>query len=124
MLVLAGLPSLVCTNGKASSPCIKMDPPRRWKGLWFDEFEGSRFCPAPAKECSEDTPGDRIAIDWVTKFPPELKARVTRNYYNGVYAVDFIGQRTSVRGGYGRYNYRIAGQRLISLTEVAVRRRD
>jgi hypothetical protein len=91
-----------------------MDPQRRWSGLWFNELEGSRFCPAPAKECSAETPGDRIKLDWVVSFPPQWKGLPV----DGVYAVDFIGQRTSVRGGYQSYNYDIVGQRLLSLKEV------
>ena len=32
--------------------CVKMSPSVRMQGLWRNEFEGSQFCPAPAKECS------------------------------------------------------------------------
>ena len=118
MLVRLGLPNLACRHSSVSDPCIKMDPPRRWRGLWFDQFEGSRFCPAPATECSAETPGDRIKLDWMVSFPPEWKGLPV----NEVYAVDFVGQRTSVRGGYQSYNHEIAGQRLISLKEVKARK--
>jgi hypothetical protein len=78
--------------------CYKFDPPRHWKGLWFSGFEASRFCPEPARHCLYDTPGERI---WL-----EASPSVRIPAYNGeaegvLFQVNFIGRKTSYRGGYG-----------------------
>jgi len=103
-----------CPVSDLDPECLKMDPPRRWKGLWYNEFEGSRFCPEPAQQCGPDTPGDKIYLDWSFSFPPKWKGLPL----NRVYAVDFIGRRTSVRGNYAGSSYFIMGNRLISLKEI------
>lgn len=118
MIVGLGLPNVgiyPCRHTRSFGECIKMDPPRRWKGLWFNEFEGSRFCSAPAQKCNESTPGDRILLDWSFSFPARWKGLPL----NRVYAVDFVGRRTTVRGGYFYDNdYVIIGDRLISVSEI------
>jgi hypothetical protein len=89
--------------------CFKMDPPRRWQGVWRNEFEGSRFCPAPAKKCSYYSPGDRIWLD-AQKRPDET-----------LYAVDFVGRRTAVKGRYGHIggsDYELIVDRMISIRQV------
>jgi hypothetical protein len=47
--------------------CFKFDPPKRWKGLWLSEFEGSRFCPEPAAQCREDRRGDYIWLGFARR---------------------------------------------------------
>lgn len=89
--------------------CYKMDPPRRWKGVWRNEFEGSRFCPAPAKKCSGSSRGDYIWLD-MRKSPDQT-----------LYTVDFIGRRTSVKGRYGHMggsDYELIVDRMISITPL------
>lgn len=98
--------------------CYKFDPPRRWKGLWFGEFETSRFCPEPARECSSGTPGEWI---WAEAGPG-----VVVPHYNGessaiMFDVDFIGRKPSYPGGYGhlgRYNQEIIIDRMISMKRI------
>lgn len=92
--------------------CYKMDPPRRWKGLWRNDFEGSRFCASPAKFCDDRTTGPQT---WFDYDDPKLLP------FGGLYEVDFIGRRTSVRGRYGHMggsDYEIVIDRLISMTTV------
>src|SRR5258705_4520017 len=43
-----------------------MRPRQRWRGLWRNVFEDSRFCPEPARTCDHNTPGDRI---WLSDGP-------------------------------------------------------
>jgi hypothetical protein len=81
------------TKGIVSQPteiCVKMLPQQHWRGLWRNDFEGSRFCPAPAKRCTFETPGERI---WLSRAPGRADG--------GLYRVDFIGRRTMYKGPYG-----------------------
>lgn len=97
----------------ATDQCYKMDAPRRRTGLWRNEFEGSRFCPAPATECAFDTPGDVIWLD------PERVSKKEPD--EALYRVEFIGRRTAVKGHYGHMggsDYEIIVDRFISVTRV------
>jgi len=89
--------------------CFRMDPPRRWRGVWRNEFEGSRFCPAPAIKCSFYSPGDRVWLD-VSKHPDQT-----------LYAVDFVGRRTAVKGRYGHMgasDHELIVDRMISMRAI------
>jgi hypothetical protein len=94
--------------------CYKMDPQQHWRGLWRDQFEGSRFCPEPAANCQYNTPGDVIWLD---------AERVSRKEPDGaLYAVEFIGRRTAVKGHYGHMggsDYELIVDRFISLDQIA-----
>jgi hypothetical protein len=86
------------TEGIASLPteqCEKLSLQRRFKGLWNDEFEGSRFCPAPAEECSFISPGEHIWLSFA-----ERSYRVGERKL-GVYAIEFVGRQTLYPGLYG-----------------------
>ena len=71
--------------------CVKLLPARRYRGLWLDQFEGSRFCPEPARECTATSPGDKI---WLTVKEPGGGAGT-------VYAVEILARRTMYKGAYG-----------------------
>lgn len=91
--------------------CVRMEPARLWRGLWLNEFEGSQFCPAPAKTCAPQSRGDHI---WLTEGP--LKGQ------NGaLYEVSFIGRRTMYRGSYGHmgvFEREIIVDKLVSIRRV------
>jgi hypothetical protein len=93
--------------------CFRMEPPRRWMGLWRNEFEGSRFCPAPASRCDFGAPGDDIWLD---------TRRATKREPDGaLYAVELIGRRTAFRGHHGHMggsNLELIVDRFISIKEV------
>ena len=99
--------------------CFKMDPPKRWRGLWFTEFEGSRFCPAPANECALETPGDKIWLE----FRPGIEiAAFKANGHPGraLYAVDLIGRRTVEKGWYGgRGDYILIADKVSAVKQLA-----
>jgi len=90
--------------------CYRTLPQQRWRGLWHDAFEDSRFCAAPAKECDYQTPGDRIWLNGEkvrTKPPGAI-----------LFAVDFIGRRTAVKGHYGHMgmsDYEVIVDKVISM---------
>lgn len=100
--------------------CYKMDAPRHWSGLWRDEFEGSRFCPGPATECSFDSPGEKIWFEYsfgmTQSRPAERKVPP-----GGLYLVDFVGRRSTYRGQYGHMGGSdrfITVNRMISIKEI------
>ena len=95
--------------------CYKMDPPRRWRGLWRNDFEGSQFCPAPATECSHEISEDAIWLDFTVSLPAPLKEP------GGLYAVDFVGRAPSYRGIYGHlgvFSREVVVDRMITMKEI------
>jgi hypothetical protein len=95
--------------------CYKMTKPQRWRGLWRDDFEGSRFCPAPAHECSDKTGGDHI---WLSPSAPLAKEVGPPG---GLYALEFFGRRTLYRGKYGHFggsDFELIVDRLIAIKEI------
>lgn len=109
--------------GIPDEECYEFGPPQRFKGLWLAEFEGSRFCPAPAKECSDDRPGDSIWLGF-TKRSEVPHAVLDHPTGTGLYAVDLIGRRSSFRGWYGHLggaDYEILVDRFISVKQLAFR---
>ncbi|WP_404334333.1 hypothetical protein AB2M62_12980 [Sphingomonas sp. MMS12-HWE2-04] len=80
----------------AVDQCFKMTPSQHWHGLWRDDFEGRRFCPAPARQCSIETPGPKI---W-PRFKDE-KRPIGNQATGKLYAVEFIGRRTQSPGAHG-----------------------
>ena len=97
----------------ASTPtelCVKMLPQQRWTGLWRNDFEGSRFCPEPAKQCTFDSAGERI---WLSQTP----GRPT----GGLYEIDFLGRKTMYKGPYGHMggsDEEIVIDRVLSMNEL------
>ena len=97
----------------ASSPidrCVKMSPEQHWRGVWRNDFEGSRFCPEPATTCDHKTPGERI---WLSGTPGQPQG--------GLYQMDFMGRRTMYKGPYGHMggsDQELVVDRVISMKEV------
>lgn len=100
--------------------CVKFDPPRRFQGLWRNDFEGTQFCPAPARECSYVSTERRkqplIWLDFSFRLPDPAEGP-----FGGLYSVDFIG-RTSAYGGayghFGMFDEQVIVDRLISIQEL------
>lgn len=94
--------------------CFQMSPRQRWRGLWRNTFEGSRFCAEPATACIADTPGEKV---WLSLGDhANLGGR-----YGGLYAVEFAGRRTAVPGTFGHLggsDHELIVDQLISIREV------
>ena len=91
--------------------CVRMLPAHRWHGLWRNDFEGSRFCAAPAAACDYDTKGERVWLD----------SRRLRGRWQELYAVDFVGRKTMFKGSYGHLgmsDHEIIVDRVISAKMV------
>lgn len=89
--------------------CYAMTPPQLWKGVWLREFEGMRFCPAPAKGCRNE-PGPSIWLDL-----PEVEGK---SWPPRRYEIEFIGRRTQHPGMFGHMglsDHEMIVDKLISL---------
>ena len=94
--------------------CFALTPPQRWHGLWRNDFEGSRFCVAPAASCANDTPGDWVWLGYSFGLQPGVAP-------GGLYEVDFIGRKTTVRGHYGHMggsDYEMIADRMFSMRQI------
>ena len=100
--------------------CHLHRPSRDFEGLWRVEFEGSQFCPAPARECayvpSEARKGPLIWLKFASEFPAEA-----RDMPSGVYAVNFTGRRSLFQGSYGHlgmYDEEVIVDHMISIRKI------
>lgn len=104
---------VVIAKSMADDECFRFRKPERFRGLWRNEFEGSRFCPAPAQQCDYDTPGDDIWLD---------TERALRKGPDGaLYEVEFIGRQTAVKGHYGHMggsDHDLIVDRLVSMKQI------
>jgi hypothetical protein len=96
--------------------CYRMQPQRRWRGLWRNDFEGFKFCEEPAKTCQYDSRGGMIRL-----LPQEIGGKYDKPPFGGLYRVEFIGRRTLHGGGLsisGKFKHSMVIDRLISIEEV------
>ena len=100
--------------------CYKFDAPQQMRGLWRNDFEGSRLCPAPASACFYGSPGDKIWFDYSFGLT-DTRPRKWKVQPGGLYAVDFIGRATKYRGRYGHmgaFDRLVVVDRIIAMREV------
>jgi len=96
--------------------CFKMTPQGHWAGLWENGFESSRFCPAPATECSGPAGGEYI---WLSASPGVRLPTYQGEDRAPIYAVEFLGRKTAYRGVYsGGAPQEIIVDRMISMTKL------
>lgn len=76
--------------------CFKMMAKQRWRGLWWQGFEHSRFCPAPARSCGDNSAGEHIWLDFNEGIEPAKTTAV-----GGLFSIDFVGRKTAMHGSYG-----------------------
>lgn len=95
--------------------CFEMTPMKRWKGLWRNEFEGSRFCASPAKSCSFETPGERV---WLSDPDNIVGTKISEE---GLYEIEFLGRRTIKRGAHGHLggsDHEVVVNKIVSISRV------
>ena len=88
---------------KPTDECFKMEKPRRFRGIWIDEFEGSTFyegitsVSAAKRRMASNSAAPDSKVEWLTwhrgNRVPELTSRVV--------LIDFVGRRTAYPGHYG-----------------------
>lgn len=98
--------------------CFRMTPPKRWNGLWRDNFEGQLFCPEPAQACSYATKGNQI---WIS-FNPRIRPR-QGNATGRTFFISFVGRRTLLPGDHGHLGmaaHEIVVDKLISISPLSM----
>jgi|GEM_PF-3530669 len=88
--------------------CYRMQPARRYRGIWLDEFEGSFFFEnavsleeAAARYTQLSEP--EAQAEWLS-FSEPLERRLNRKRdfaHSRMFLIEFIGRRTAVKGLYG-----------------------
>ena len=113
----------------SNDQCFIMMPQQRWKGLWARGFELSRFCPAPAKSCSYDTPGAAIwlTIGGAVSVPSDGGDRPCGRAWGNArtFAIDFLGRKTEKPGKYGHMGealHEIIADRVIAISQIGQQR--
>lgn len=89
--------------------CFQTTAPRRWRGLWLNEFENSKFCPEPAASCPFHEQGGI----WLTG--------ATGGGDGSLHRVEFIGRRTLYPGPHGHlgmFEHELFVDRMIAIEEV------
>ena len=88
-----------CEEQAPTDECFKMQPPRRWRGIWVlgPGEEDERFCPNSVTVC----PWKRLPrydLEWnrrVFTGRPQVHAEWGKSY-----VVDFTGRRTTYESGW------------------------
>lgn len=99
--------------------CYRFEQPKRFRGLWRNEFEGSQFCPGSARACDFDhyhAGRGNIWLD-VEKVDPSL----IKEDREGIYQIDFIGRKTMFKGTYGHggiFDEYVIADKVIALKKV------
>lgn len=109
--------------------CYKMDPPRRYRGVWVDEFEGQSFIPEGTK-APEWPRGDPKSPEWrkqadrviaATIWLDVERAKIGHDWQRGGRKVfiEFVGRKTRYPGNYGHMG--MSGQEIIVDRMISLR---
>lgn len=110
--------------------CFKMEKPRRYKGIWIDEFEGQAFIPegtaAPEWPVTDpSSPGwreqlerARAATIWLNV--ARVKLRHSADEGGRKMFIDFIGRKTMYPGWYGHMG--MSGSEIIVDRVISLKR--
>jgi hypothetical protein len=101
--------------------CYKMDAPRRYRGVWIDEFEGQQFVPE-GTAIPEWPRGDPKSPEWrkqsdqaiaATIWLDVQRAKLGHKWRQGGRRVfiEFVGRKTMYPGNYGHMG--MSGQEII-----------
>lgn len=90
--------------------CYKMEAPRRYRGVWIDEFEGQAFIPEGSK-APEWPKGDPKSAGWWKAFEAARAATIWldvertdlrgKRRRGGKMLIEFVGRKTLYPGNYG-----------------------
>lgn len=95
------------TEYRGGPECYRYDPPRRYRGVWSHEFEGSYFYEGPQKLPKLV---NRSGLTWLQGSADPFPTEAWMQYR--LLEIEFIGRRTSVpsrygHGGLSRYEIQI-----------------
>ncbi len=109
--------------------CYKMETPRRYRGVWVDEFEGQRFIPEGTSPpewprtdpkspgWKEETERARLARIWLDSSRVRFDGRPRRN--GARWIIEFVGRKTMYPGSYGHFG--MSGQEIIVDRVISLR---
>jgi len=106
---------IAAISSLAVDECFGMSPPHKFRGIWRNDFEGSRFCPEPATECGYDAPGDNIWLSYSRTLRGRQKPE---EGHGGYYEVEFVGRMTAERGHhahFGMFDHEVIVDRMVTL---------
>lgn len=96
--------------------CYRMTEPRRYHGVWLDQFEGSRFLPGGTEVTPARLDEPRIWLNVErNQAPGLLRDRADHEFY--AWEVEFVGRRTLFPGNHGHMGgseHEIVVDRMIS----------
>jgi hypothetical protein len=106
-----------------------MSPPRRFRGVWVDEFEGQRFIPegtnppewpeidSTAPDFRKQFEKARLATIWLDTERVEVPRRSRTDTPR--YFIEFVGRQTMFPGAYGHMG--MSGHEIIVDHVIAIR---
>jgi Zn-finger nucleic acid-binding protein len=110
--------------------CYKMDVPRRYRGVWLDQFEGQQFIPEETEEperarSNPNLRGRRKQIDQGRSAAIWLeveRVNLGHDWRHGVRRVflEFVGRKTLYSGNHGHlgmWGHELVVDRVLSLKE-------
>lgn len=94
---------------KPAEQCYKMQPPKHYRGIWLDQFEGSLFfegatSAADVKARYRKLLAGRFSDKEWLDFAEMLERRLYRDRdfaHARMFAIEFVGRRTAYKGRYG-----------------------
>jgi hypothetical protein len=100
--------------------CYRFGPSGHMHGLWRNAFEGSQFCAAPARQCPDRPPAQKVDHYRDNVW---LQFRAFPRGWDdtppgGLYLVDFIGRSSQYEGIFGHMGmskYEVIVDRLLSI---------
>ncbi|WP_375285971.1 hypothetical protein [Sphingomonas sp.] len=120
------------TGSLPTDRCFKMEAPRRYRGIWVDEFEGQKFIPEGTRprEWPRDEPE---SAGWMDRLEQARLSRIwldasritvdRKSHPRGSKRfIEFIGRKTLYAGTYGHMGmsgHEIIVDRVISLRECS-----
>ncbi|MDZ3833739.1 MAG: hypothetical protein U0S50_18285 [Sphingopyxis sp.] len=117
------------TGSKPTDQCYKMEAPRRYRGVWVDEFEGQAFIPEGAEapvwpRSNPRSPAWRKEADRAIAATIWLHVERAHLDHEGQRSrrkfIEFVGRKTRYPGNYGHMGmsgHWIIVDRMISLRE-------
>ena len=112
--------------------CYRMEEPRRYRGVWIDEFEGQQFIPEgttpPAwPRAYSKSPGWRAQADRAQAAAIWLdvdRVKLGHDFSNGSrkMLIDFVGRKTMFPGSYGHMG--MSGSEIIVDRVISIKKID
>jgi hypothetical protein len=107
---------------RPTSKCYRMTEPKRWHGIWTNEFEGSRFCEGAKSDCPyvgrDRRTQPQVWLGSEHSWSQKHKALASQGT---LFEIEFVGRRTLYEGSYGHMgmsDHEIVVDRIISMRKI------